>query len=152
MWYMHLAMTQISLDRYLPSDLINEIDTLINCCISKMAENTSESTFLTLAGNIAHEIGFWMVYGRKYCHIFLMLSFHMLFYNCKNIKYLLCKLHHEKTNITLEPHMRAIPTDNFLFIPPDKVLACSCFLGIRSTDSNISSTAWLISLDGQPFS
>lgn len=47
---------------------------------------------------------------------------------------------------TFELPTKAIPTDNFLFIPPDSILPRTCLLSGRPIDSIIRSTSSCISL------
>ena len=53
--------------------------------------------------------------------------------------------------LTLESAINAIPTDNFLFIPPDNARVCVCRLSVSPTHSIILSTSCFTRCDGQLF-
>lgn len=70
------------------------------------------------------------------CITFVMLQ---LYYICN------CK------KLTLEPAIRAIPTESFRFIPPDSVLLWAFLLLTRLMDNSMSSTSCFTLSEGQPF-
>lgn len=53
--------------------------------------------------------------------------------------------------LTLEPAIRAIPTESFRFIPPDSVLLWAFLLLTRLMDNSMSSTSCFTLSEGQPF-
>ena len=53
--------------------------------------------------------------------------------------------------ITFDPVMRAIPTDNFRFCPPDSVLENLCLFASRPRTPTISLTSFWTVFDGHPF-
>ena len=54
--------------------------------------------------------------------------------------------------ITFEPPISAIPTESFLFMPPDSARACVCLLSDRPMHSIILSTSFFTCQDERVFS